>query len=123
MLTSNAIPSLNSLTTLIRFLLKQPINDDSHSTSDSTADLSPIKGGENDSRYDDKFDLYFASAYLPHISVGERDDLDRLVESPSLHCQAFEEAGEMEVPPSPPQNGTKVKLLYFYLTISQTAGH
>jgi len=82
---------------------KKIFNYETRSLSDTTSsDLSPIKGEEDDS-YGDKFNVYFASSFLPHISIAKKDDLDVLVENPSIHCQAFVEAGEMEVPPSRPQ--------------------
>lgn len=76
-------------------------DDDNRSISDTTADLSPSKGEEDDLDKD-RFDIYFASSYLPHVPVDEKDELDLLVEKPSIHSQAFAEAGEMEVPPLPP---------------------
>ena len=81
---------------------QQPNIDDTASFSETTAELSPVKGEESDS-YDDKFDLYFASSYLPHMPVSNKDDLNELEGKPSIHFKAFLEASEMEVPPVPPQ--------------------
>ena len=60
-----------------------------------------MKTGEKS--YANKFDLYYPSSYLPHVTVTEKDELDDLVEKPSTHTRAFRNAKGMVVPPAPSQ--------------------
>ena len=71
------------------------------SISETTAELSPMKSGES---YANKFDLYYPQSYLPHVTVTEKDELDDLVEKPSMHTKAFRKAKEMVVPSAPSQH-------------------
>lgn len=67
--------------------------DETHSISNTTADLSPVKEDENDS-YADEFDTYFS-----HVPITKSDELDLLVKKSSVHYQA----GKTKATPPPPQ--------------------
>mmetsp|Transcript_69086 Transcript_69086/g.140477 ORF Transcript_69086/g.140477 Transcript_69086/m.140477 type:complete len:417 (-) Transcript_69086:256-1506(-) len=72
------------------------------SRTEATVNESPLQGEEGDF-YNDKFDIYISSSFLPHVSIDEKDDIDLLAENPSLHWKAFSKAKRMAIPPYPPQ--------------------
>ena len=60
-----------------------------------TADLSPIKGENDDDTHDDRFDLKFVT-YLPHFPTSEKKGIDR-------HSKSSDSARNIKVPPPSPQ--------------------
>eukprot|EP00536_Pseudo-nitzschia_multiseries_P012668 jgi/Psemu1/32804/gm1.32804_g len=90
--------------TLKRLFGKKHIsNPDEKSAAETTLDESQMKEDEGDS-ISQKFDLYFASSFLPHTNVAKKDVTTRGSKRKSVHWKAFMDAKEMLVPPLPPHN-------------------